>query len=112
MSLGMLGHSIRVAANFSPLTEAFWCGLLHDTVEDGYLPRVMLRWPALDAVTRRPAETYGEFIERAAKHPVGRLVKIADVMDNLKRNGGPPRESLRLRYVAALSVLFDREPVR
>lgn len=100
-----LCHWWRVARNFRITDQAFWVGLFHDTVEDGYLSRWLLWWPALDAMTRRDGEAYSAFIDRAAAHPVARRVKLADVRDNLSRNGGPPRESLRTRYVAALAKL-------
>ena len=99
-----IGHWWRVARAFPPWREAFWVGLLHDTVEDGYLPRWLLVWPALDAVTRRDGEAYVAFIERCKHHPVGREVKLSDLRDNLRRNGGPPA-SLRVRYVKAMNVL-------
>lgn len=80
-------------------------GLLHDSVEDGYLPRCILRfWPALDAITRRKEETYSEYIERVAKNNKARKVKICDLQHNLTRNGGP-NESLARRYRAALARL-------
>ena len=89
-----------------PSSQAFWVGLFHDTVEDGYLPKGLLRlWPALDAVTRRDGEPYPDFIARGALHPVGRIVKLADLRNNLSRNGGPPREELRQRYLSAVTVL-------
>lgn len=80
-------------------------GLLHDAVEDGYLPRLLLRiWPALDAITRRKSETYAEYIERVAVNPKARKVKICDLKHNLARNGGP-KLTLRIRYFAALERL-------
>lgn len=80
-------------------------GLLHDTVEDGYLPKFLLKfWPALDAITRRPDETYAEYIERVAKNPPARRVKITDLRHNLSRNGGP-KPSLKKRYERALQRL-------
>lgn len=100
-----IAHWWRVAWSFPPWSQAFWVGLLHDTVEDGYLPKALLKWPALDAVTRRDGETYGAFIERAAKHPVGRKVKLADLCDNLRRGVDSPRPSLRRRYLDAVEYL-------
>lgn len=101
-----IGHWWRVARPFPIASEAFWVGIFHDTVEDGYLPKILLRWwPALDAMTRRDGEPYPDFIERAAADLVARRVKLSDVRDNLSRNGGPPRQSLRERYEAALVVL-------
>lgn len=100
-----LTHWWRVAWSFPPWTEAFWCGLMHDTVEDGYLPKWFLQWPALDAVTRREGETYKTFISRSYRHPVGRKVKLADVCDNLQRGVDDPRPSLRKRYLDAVVYL-------
>lgn len=106
VTLSDVGHWWRVGWSFAPWREAFWCGLAHDLVEDGYAPRSWLRWGALDAVTRRTGEPYFAFIDRAALHPVGRAVKLADLCDNLRRNGGPPSR-LRDRYLRALDVLTD-----
>lgn len=80
-------------------------GLLHDAVEDGYLPRALLRvWPGLDAITRRPGEVYADYIDRVARHPVARKVKLCDLRHNLSRGGGP-HDSLRCRYERALARL-------
>lgn len=100
-------HWWAVARRFRPWQHGFWLGLCHDTVEDGYLPRALLRvWPALDAITRREGEPYGVYIERVGAHPVARRVKIADLGINLARGEGDPvRTSLRKRYLAALDAL-------
>lgn len=99
-------HWWHVGSRFAPWRREFWLGLFHDTVEDGYLPKAMLRlWPSLDAITRRDGEEYRAYIHRLASNPVARRVKLADLEHNLTRNGGPPRESLRLRYERAQAVL-------
>jgi len=65
--------------------------VLHDLVEDtehtfedleerGYAADVIA---ALQAVTRKEGETYAAFAARAARHPVGRAVKRADLEDNM-----------------------------
>ena len=80
-------------------------GLLHDTVEDGYLPRALLRfWPALDASTRRPGEVYAEYIKRLSLNPKAKRVKVTDLQHNLTRGGGP-NPSLQRRYLKALHRL-------
>ena len=61
---------------------------------------------AVAAVTRGAGEKYSEFVERAARHPVGRAVKLADVLDNLV-SVDEFRPSLRKRYERALAVLAD-----
>ena len=64
--------------------------VLHDIVEDcgwtldrlradGFPEAVVT---GIDAVTRREAESYEEFVLRAKAHPIGRLVKMADLEDN------------------------------
>ena len=65
--------------------------LLHDVVEDcditlrqlaewGY-PEEVVR--AVDHLTRREGETYRQFTERAGRDPIARVVKIADLEDNM-----------------------------
>ncbi|RYH08293.1 GTP pyrophosphokinase [Tropicimonas sp. IMCC6043] len=66
-------------------------GVLHDVVEDTTWTLEALRdegasdeiLASLESVTRRADESYEEFIDRAACNPVGRVVKIADLKDNL-----------------------------
>jgi (p)ppGpp synthase/HD superfamily hydrolase len=108
--------------------HAVIAGLLHDVVEDtditlddlraaGYPAEVV---DAVDAVTRRPGETYMDMIRRAAAHPLGRLVKLADNA----HNSDPVRlavldpevaEFQRRRYAKARAVLLaavDQEVTR
>ena len=61
---------------------------------------------AVDSVTRREDETYFESIERVMHHPIGRLVKLADLKDHLR----PGHEqqipaSLIKRYQKALAMM-------
>lgn len=64
---------------------------------------------ALDAVTRREGESYEDFVKRAAKNPIGRNVKRADLLDNLNLSRIPaptPSDHDRAaRYRKALSLL-------
>ena len=81
---------IRVMLATSGL-HARIAALLHDVVEDSEWTLDALRaegFPqafveAVDAVTRRAGEDYLAFCRRAAAHPVGRAVKLADLRDNL-----------------------------
>jgi hypothetical protein len=38
---------------------------------------------AIEALTRRGGESYTDFVRRAAANPIARVVKIADLEDNL-----------------------------
>ena len=102
-----LRHWWHVGSRFAPWRAEFWLGLMHDTVEDGYLPRTLLRWPALDAITRRDGEDYRVYIERVALNRRATRVKLADLAHNLSRHGGPPRQALRDRYLWAQRRLGD-----
>ncbi len=94
--------------------------LLHDVVEDtpyslddlrrlGYADEVVA---AVEAVTRRPGETHLDAVRRAAADPLGRIVKMADVI----HNGDPARlalldvptcERLTRKYAKARAVLEE-----
>ena len=84
---------------------------LHDTVEDAGVPREQLvdefGWVIAEtvwSVSRIPDEIYEKFITRAASHPLGRIVKRHDVLDNLAHL--PSDHSLRKRYLSALELLL------
>jgi (p)ppGpp synthase/HD superfamily hydrolase len=64
---------------------------LHDTVEDtdvtfddlrqiGFSERVV---EAVNGLTRREDETYEQFVERSAANALSRMVKLADLEDNM-----------------------------
>jgi (p)ppGpp synthase/HD superfamily hydrolase len=83
-------HVLRVMMRLESETEKT-VGALHDVVEktsvtfetlraSGYSEEVL---QALDCVTRRPDESYEEFVERAAANPLAKRVKIADLEDNI-----------------------------
>lgn len=116
-----IGHPERVASR--QRSDAAVCAAwLHDVVEDtvvslddlregGFDRRVV---DAVDALTRRAGETYLDFVRRAAANPVARLVKIADVEDNmdLARLAGADEEALQRarwrvehKYLPALAIL-------
>lgn len=90
---------------------------LHDLVEDTEWTLARLRAEGFDAtlvdavaaVTRQPGEAYLDFVRRAAANPVARLVKRADLLDNmnLARLAAPTAQDLERhqRYVQALALL-------
>lgn len=83
-------HPLRIMAKMTT-DEARMAAVLHDVVEDSKLTLGELEtlgcstWvlEALDALTHRRGETYGAYIERVARNPVAREVKIADLEDNM-----------------------------
>lgn len=84
-----IGHIERVAARVAG-DEAKCVALLHDVLEDtDILPAAEMRRIFGDAitdgvlsVTRREDESYEAFVRRAGENPLGRQVKIADLIDN------------------------------
>ena len=112
-----ISHPVRVSESVEGETAGI-AALLHDVVEDcpywtldrlrseGFSEAVV---SAVDAVTRQPGEDYFDFVRRAAAHPVGRVVKIADIRDNLDRSRlrfvTPADENRFDRYAKALELL-------
>lgn len=83
-------HPLRVMLRLDT-PEGRITAVLHDVIEDtawtvarlraeGFSEKVL---EALDSVTHRPGESYDSYIARAGAHPIGRLVKLADLADNL-----------------------------
>lgn len=84
-------HPLRVMMSVEGV-DAQIVAVLHDVVEDsnwtidqlkseGFSDRVL---EALQSVTKiSDDEDYDQFIKRALANPIGRIVKIADIKDNL-----------------------------
>jgi (p)ppGpp synthase/HD superfamily hydrolase len=86
-----LAHAMRVAARLvAEGDHAVAVGLLHDVVEDSTFTLDDLRaagippavCAAVDALTKRPGESYEQAIRRAAADPTAAKVKAADIADN------------------------------
>lgn len=110
-------HPERVGEAVAHLGENFEAtGYLHDVVVDTEVTLDDLRqsFPeevvdGVDAVTRRPFETYRDFVLRAAAHPIGRAVKLADMRDNLRPGAS---EYLYERYrwgIAEIEKMIEGE---
>lgn len=109
-------HPLRMMLTLSTMEERI-VAVLHDVVEDSEVSLDDLRrdgfsgeiLAAVDAVTRRPEESYEEFVARAALNPIGREVKRADLEDNSDLSRIPePSERDRARvekYRRALEML-------
>jgi (p)ppGpp synthase/HD superfamily hydrolase len=114
-------HALRVMLRVTTLEERI-VAVLHDVLEDCGCTLEALRQAGfpdaiiqgVDAVTRRRAETYEDFINRAGSNSIGRRVKLADLEDNcdlsrLKSLG--PRDLARTaKYHKAIETLA-RPPV-
>lgn len=109
-------HPLRVMRHVSR-GDAQIVAVLHDVVEDtdvtlellreiGFCDRIVT---ALDLLTRRPGETYEDYIHRLGDDPLAREVKFADIGDNLANNRELPHTSDNMariaRYEWALDVL-------
>jgi hypothetical protein len=103
--------------------DAVIIAYLHDVVEDTAITINMLRGAgfsetiisAVTSVTRRGDESYEDLINRAAKNPLGRLVKLADNADNsdperLKLLDPGVSSYLTEKYQKARNVLTRRIP--
>ena len=103
-----IGHIQRVAARMVS-DEARCVAWLHDVLEDtNALPEADMRRIFGDtitdgvlSVTRRADEDYDEFIRRAGDNPLGRQVKISDLIDNSNLS--------RLEAVTRTDVLRQRK---
>lgn len=83
-------HPMRVAMRCQKDEEKM-VALLHDILEDtdvtaedliGYgFPENVVE--GILSVTKMEGESYGEFVERAKSNPLGRVVKIHDLEDNM-----------------------------
>lgn len=113
-------HPLRVMMHSGPDHEHMIVAVLHDTLEDTFVTEEMLLEKglslhlveAIEALTRRDGETYREFIERAAKNPIARKVKIKDLEDNMsKERNMPPldekTERRLLKYRKAHAYLYS-----
>jgi (p)ppGpp synthase/HD superfamily hydrolase len=112
-------HVTRVRDRLAAHGErAQMAGVLHDVLEDTDVTADDLRargFPedvvtAVEAVTRRPGESYDDAVRRAAAHPIGRPVKLADNADNSdeSRLALLPEEQaarLRAKYTRARTLL-------
>ena len=100
------------------LPEERIAAVLHDVVEDNKhwtLDRLRLEGfsdsviAAIDSLTHRDGESYEDFVKRAAANPIGRVVKRADLLDNLdpSRIANPTAKDIERveKYKNALEVL-------
>ncbi|MFC0201630.1 phosphohydrolase [Paracoccus rhizosphaerae] len=109
-------HPLRVMNACSTGSQRI-VAVLHDVVEDSDWTLDDLRQEglaedlvaAVDAMTRREGESYADFVDRAARNPIARAVKIADLRDNLDmtRIADPTEADVQRsqKYLQALRAL-------
>ena len=111
-----ISHPVRVAVRCDTKEQKI-VALLHDVVEDTDMTLDELRElgfdrhiiEAVDAMTKRPGEVYlDEFIPRCKADPIARVVKLADIDDNMEDQSAlDPEEAkfLSNRYTKAREIL-------
>ncbi len=113
-------HPLRVMLSLRHPMEII-AGVLHDVIEDGGVTLERLRrsgYPdgvvdALDALTRRPEEGYGDYLARVKANPLALSVKLADLRDNLDESRIPePTENDRRRWEKYRRALAELEACR
>lgn len=115
---GYILHPIRVSERCDD-PRAKIVALLHDTIEDTDVTADYLREEgfteeiveAVLAVTRREGEEYNDYVRRAAQNELGRMVKRADLEDNMDIRRLPEltdRDVERLRkYLRAWQYIVE-----
>lgn len=110
-----INHPKRVADSLVEMGPVFQAvGWLHDTIEDTAVTEDMLRgleFPSavvrgVVGLSRKQDEKYTDFIERCGMTRLTRIVKIADIQDNL-RDVDTYKPGLRRRYEKALRYLTN-----
>ena len=107
-----VSHPMRVGAMVAGYGAlAVGAALLHDVVEDTAITLEDL-WElgfpaplvvAVDALTRRPDETYDSYIRRIREVPLALSIKLADIADNMRDLDTGPR---RDKYLKARRLLL------
>ena len=109
-------HVLRVMNSVDKDEEKI-TAILHDVVEDtdwtfnklkkeGFSNKII---EAIDSVTKRKGEDYFTFVNRSKNNVIGRVVKIADIKDNMDigRIDNPKKKDFERieRYKKALKML-------
>jgi (p)ppGpp synthase/HD superfamily hydrolase len=76
----MISDDEKIVAVLHDVLEKNPAWTLDRLVEEGFSKQVV---HGVDAMTRRPHESYEDFVLRAGMDPIARTVKLADLRDNL-----------------------------
>ena len=107
-------HPLRVMLNFKAPDDRI-VAVLHDVVEkndDWSIERLRLEGfgsevlDAVEALTRGPGEDFRDYVKRAGRNRIGRVVKRADIGDHLKNF---PMGEHGAKYPEALLLLRSCE---
>ncbi|AIY44172.1 Guanosine-3',5'-bis [Collimonas arenae] len=110
-------HPLRVMMRVRPGAEQI-VAVLHDVAEDSNVTFENLAGEgftadiidALRSVTKVNGETYEDFVARAARNPIGKAVKLADLAENsdLSRIPAPGQKDLERieKYRRAITFLL------
>jgi (p)ppGpp synthase/HD superfamily hydrolase len=86
-------HPLRVMLAMAADLEK-QAAVLHDVIEDGRITPENLRsegfseevCSAVVALTKKPGESYNQYLNRLNENPIARKVKMADLNDNMNLN--------------------------
>lgn len=86
---------------------------LHDTVEDGNITLAYLQKKgfsyqvikAIDAISKRPDESYDIYIDRVRRNKIATAVKIEDIKHNLSTSMDSKAKNKRIIWKLSLSLL-------
>lgn len=110
-----IGHVIRVAWRLQGMgTDVIIAALLHDVVED---TDCTLEWvrehygdeiaTAVNHLTHRAGEDYWDYINRVSGNEIARVVKLADLADNMSGWRKLPDAAWQERAVARYQRAVD-----
>ncbi len=111
-----IGHPIRVMASLRPDELMMKIGVLHDIVEDTDVTHEQVKemfgvwvWFPVWLLTKEKGLTYREYIESLKANELARLVKLADLRDNMRpeRITTSETQGLQKRYRWAVKYLKE-----
>jgi (p)ppGpp synthase/HD superfamily hydrolase len=113
-------HPLRVMQKGKTTNEQI-VGILHDVVEDSAITYADLEAAgfsteiiaAVNALTKRPNESYEQFIQRVLHNPLAIKVKMNDISDNLdvtRLNQLTEKDTQRInKYLESLRILQKKD---
>lgn len=105
-------HPIRVSLKFANDVERT-IAVLHDVLEDTELTKEYLSKhftsfvvETVDLLSRKKEDKYFDYIKKIVHNKTARMIKIADIIDNLSDNSCDIEESMMNRYIKSLELLI------